>query len=379
MTRRDFLKRASGAAAATVLAAGGSAAWFLNTPQFGRKPSKNRLERIISSPNWKDGAFRNFEPLSFRATPEAKRSSRFKTMWNFLLGDKSAFSPASPIPVKKTDLAKIPLDSPSAVWFGHSSCLLTLGSKRILIDPVFSSYASPLPFINRAFPLEYAYSPDDMPEVDLLVITHDHWDHLDYPTLRALYNKVKRIVAPLGVGEYLEQWGFDPAIITEGDWWEAVDVFPGRLKVTFLPARHFSGRLYRPNQTLWTAYLFEADGLKVFFSGDGGWGSHINEIASRIGHVDFAFLENGQYNPKWPTCHMAPWETARTGAVIGAKYVIPIHNCKFALSEHAWNAPMKDLYAASRDRNYTLLQPMIGEVVALDHPTISRSGWFDPA
>ena len=376
MTRRDFIKGTVGAATIAGAATFGGGVVFLNTAQFGRKPSKERLARLLRSPNWKDGAFRNYEPLSRGGAPAAKRQSRVKVMWKFLFGDKSAMFPEAPVKTVKPDLSALPLEKNAAVWFGHSSVFLVLGGKRILIDPVFSPYASPLPFINRAFPYTGGFSVGDIPEIDILLVSHDHWDHLDYPTLGALLPKVRAVFAPLGVGEYLEQIGFDPAIVREGDWWDSLP--HEGMEITFLPARHFSGRLKRPNQTLWCGFLLEAQGRKVLFSGDGGWGGHFAEIARRCGPVELAFLENGQYNVKWPNCHMAPEETALAGVTLGAKRVWPVHNCKFALSEHAWNAPLLELARCSQRYSYELLTPMVGEPVFWDSPAIPRDtfNWY---
>ena len=378
MTRREFLKRGACAAAVTAGGAVAGGAAFLASPQFGRKPNQARIDRMLASPNFKDGAFRNYEPLSKGGGPQAKKSSRIKTMWKFLFGDKKAQFPPFALPCANTDISSIDINGEAFVWFGHSTIFLTLGSKRILIDPVFGTYASPVPFINRAFPHSRVYTPDDIPEIDLLLISHDHWDHLDYPTLEALRAKVKKVVTPLGVGEYLEQWGYDGHIISEGDWWDVISPFDG-FEITILPARHFSGRLYRPNQTLWCGFSISAAGRTVVFSGDGGWGEHIKDIARRIGWpVDLAFLENGQYNAKWPNCHMHPKETARAAEVFGAKRVMPIHNSKFALSEHIWNAPLMELAEASIAKGYELLTPQIGREVMWSARDMDREGfdWY---
>lgn len=380
MTRRDFIKRffiATGIAGAT--ACGGGIA-YLHTPQFGRKPSQKRLARMLASPNWKDGAFRNYEPLSAarRVLPNVNRSSRVKVMWNFLFGDKKHLMPSRPLEVVKTDFSKISISEDSAVWLGHSSVFLTLGCYRILIDPVFSPYASPAPFINRAFPGEQPCTAADIPHVDLLLVSHDHWDHLDYPTLRAIKDRVGKVATPLGVGEYLEQWGYAEDAIVEGDWWDVAEPLPG-LKLTFLPSRHFSGRLRRPNQTLWAGFLIECGGKKVLFSGDGGFGRHVYDIAKIAAGCDLAFIENGQYNAKWPACHMAPPESLEYALAVKAKAVVPVHNCKFVLSEHMWDEPLKRFSTLAYGRA-PLLTPRIGETLHI--PARNGEGctrWYEEA
>ncbi|SQA99723.1 metal-dependent hydrolase [Cedecea neteri] len=180
------------------------------------------------------------------------------------------------------------------MWLGHSSWFIQLGGKRILIDPVFSHYAAPFAFLNKAFAGDYPWRAEDMPDIDTLVISHDHWDHLDYPTLRALKPKIKQIVTPLGVGAHFEAWGFDPALIHELDWQEKVAIDSG-LTVHALPARHFSGRGLTGNKTLWASYMFVTPQRKVYYSGDTGYGPHFKQIGEQFSDIDLAIMENGQY------------------------------------------------------------------------------------
>jgi L-ascorbate metabolism protein UlaG (beta-lactamase superfamily) len=351
---------------AAVGIAGGAA--FLNTPQFGRKPSKDRLERLIASPNWRDGAFCNLEPLRSPAIP--RRESRLKTWWRFLLADQSELGPKEPLKTDRSGISRWnEVGDDFVSWLGHSSVFMRIGGKNILIDPVFSPYASPVPFINRSFPYEQDWTGEDFPDIDLLAISHDHWDHLDYPTVTALLPKIKKAVCPLGVGEYLEQWGLAPELVSEGDWWDKFDF--GDVSVALTPSRHFSGRFTRRNQTLWCGFVFESGTRRIFFSGDGGWGRHFAEIARRFAPVDIAFIENGQYNVKWPSVHLHPNESALAAKTVGAKVAIPIHNSRFTLSDHAWDEPARRFAEECERIGVNLLRPMMGETVDYSHSIVA--------
>lgn len=215
--------------------------------------------------------------------------------WEFLVAKRENARPAQPLPLVNTDLASLPLGQDAMVWLGHSSWYLQLAGQRILIDPVFSRYAAPFSFINKAFAGDYPWHAEGMPEIDLLIISHDHYDHLDYATIKALMPKVKRVVTPLGVGSHLRYWGMESAIISEADWNQAVPV-SDELTVHVLPARHFSGRGLKRNQTLWASFMFVTPQQKIYYSGDSGYGPHFKAIGEQFGAVDLAIMENGQYD-----------------------------------------------------------------------------------
>lgn len=371
ITRRQFIIGSTALAGTAMV--GGTAA-FLNTPQFGRKPSKERLARLMASPNWSDGTFRNYEPFVSPPPQVGKPKNRLKLWWDFLMADKSDLAPKEPLQTAKTDLKALDPRRNLAVWLGHSSIYMQLDGQRILVDPVFSEYASPVWFINRAFDGSNIYTADDFPEIDILAITHDHWDHLDYPSITALIPKVRRAICPLGVGEYLEQWGMAPDAISEGDWFDSF--FFNGLRISITPSRHFSGRLTRRNQTLWGGFVFAASMQRIFISGDGGYGKHFKNIANAFAPFDFAFMENGQYNVRWPSVHTHPHETAQIADLIRTRFVIPTHNSKFTLSDHTWNAPMSALAALSADHNWKLLTPRIGDVIDFFAPHTFPT-WFE--
>lgn len=343
---------------AAVAVGGGT---YLHLPKFGAKAEGARRERILASPHYMDGEFKNIEPII-----NVKSDGNFlSSMKQLLFPTKGINVPDKDVPTKKTDLKALSKDEDVLIWMGHSSHYLQLGGKKILVDPVFSSYASPVPFLIRAFPGTSIYTVEDMPQqIDVLLISHDHWDHLDYATVMGLKDKIKNVVCPLGVGAHFESWGFAPEIIHEADWYEEI-ALEDMFKIYVLPSRHFSGRLFDRNQTLWGSFAFITPQKKVFYSGDGGYGKHFKEIGKMFGSFDLAIMEDGQYNTSWPMVHMMPEESAQAAIDIGAKLVVPVHAGKFCLSPHYWQEPYERIEKASIDfvNSYRLLTPEIGEAV----------------
>ena len=340
-----------------MLAGGG--VLFTHRPEFGRLPQRERLKRIQASPHYVNGQFQNLVPVQVMS--EDHGENRLVAMAKFLFGDKSELSPKQPMLSRKTNLKALDAAQDAVIWMGHSTFFLQLGGRRILIDPVFSPYASPIFFINKAFPGSNIYTAGDLPDIDVLAISHDHWDHLDYPTVTALKSKVKQIVCPLGIGEYFEAWGFVPQIIHEEDW-DAEIKLAEDFSVHILPSQHFSGRFLTPNPTLWCGFAFVTPARKVYYSGDGGYGEHFKEIGRKFGGFDLMLGENGQYNLAWHAIHMLPEETAKAAMDVGANMLLPAHGGKFALARHPWQEPYRELARVSQGRDYQLLTPEIGEL-----------------
>lgn len=342
----------------------------LQHPAFGRLPSGERLRRIERSSNYRDGAFRNLHP-----TPQiVSRKGFVGTMWEFLFRKDTRLEPSEPIPVVKTDLKELPREADVLVWFGHASCLLQTDGVRVLVDPVLTS-RWPMSWMFRPFPGSDAYAPEDIPAVDILLITHDHWDHLDYHTLRQLKERIGRIVCPLGVGAHLEYWGFDPGRITEMDWDENTTVGDG-FTVHCLPARHFSGRTLVRNRTLWASFLLKTPSRRIFLSGDGGYDTHFARIGERFAPIDLAVLENGQYNADWRYIHVLPEEQARVIRDLNPDRAVSVHHSKYALSRHPWDEPLELLTQTAQRDSLPLLTPRIGEVVFLnDTDRLSATWW----
>lgn len=341
-------------------------------PRFGNLPEGSRLERIKASPNYMDGEFRNLEKTEM----VSEGSGRYSTIWDYLFKKWERRTPNVALPMVKTDLRALDRQRDCIVWLGHSSCYMQLGGKRILIDPVFGENAAPFSFLNKAFEGEYPYTAKDMPDIDYLVISHDHWDHLEYPTLNTLRPRIKAVVCSLGVGAHLERWGFASSTIHEGDWNESLQVEPGFI-IHVLPARHFSGRWLQGNKTLWASFMLEFPGRKVFYSGDGGYGMHFANIGRRFGPVDLAIMENGQYSTSWTDVHMMPEEVVQGAEDIQAKAVLPVHSGRFSVAYHPWDEPFARVAAASQGKSFRLLTPVIGEVVYLDSSEQTFQPWWE--
>ena len=374
MNRRNFIKNTLIGTAGLAAVSGGGIFYYINRPEFGRLPSGGRLEKILASPHYFTDHFECLTPVSVMSEDDSEKENRIVATMKFLFGDKKGLIPSTPIPTDKTNILTLDKNINCAIWMGHSTIYLQLDGRRILLDPVFSSYASPVFFVNRAFEGSNIYAAEDFRAIDILAITHDHWDHLDYPSIMALKPKIKKILCPLGVGEYFEQWGFDTANIIEEDWDSVVD-FGENFQIHILPSQHFSGRLLTQNPTQWCAFAFITQSGKIFCSGDGGYGNHFKDIGNKFGGFDFAFMENGQYNKAWHAIHLLPEETAAASEDIRAKKVIPIHGGKFALARHEWNDPYISLTAASIGKNYKLLTPKIGELIRFDENK-NFSAWF---
>ena len=323
----------------------------LRHPAFGRRMSAERKARIETSPNYRNGMFWNEEP-----TPQFSRSMP-AMLWDFITNPPKDRTPKEPLPAVKTDLRSLPTDRDWLVWFGHSSYLFCLNGKRYLVDPLLKM-EFPASVMMKPFKGTDLYTPEDMPDIDVLIITHEHWDHLDYATLRDLRPKVHRVVCPLGVGEYLEYWKYEKSIISELDWYEKVN------GITCLPTRHFSNRLLGGrNQTLWAAFLVEDGGRKVYVGGDGGYDGRFGRVREQFGQVDLALLENGQYNNDWPLIHSTP--EGLEGAIrdLNAKAVFTVHHDKFALAKHPWYEPDSVAHSIAERNAVNLLDQPIGTII----------------
>ncbi|MDR1345346.1 MAG: MBL fold metallo-hydrolase [Bacteroidales bacterium] len=349
-----------------LLVAGGFA--YTHLPKFGSTPKGERLKRIHNSPNYRDGRFQNIN-----STPQITENT-----WNAIFQSSSKQrKPKNKIPAVKTELTELNPQENLLVWFGHSSCYFQVGGKRFLVDPVLSRAASPVPFVNTAFAGTDLYNPSDIPDIDYLIITHDHWDHLDYPTVKELKPRIGKVICPIGVGEHFARWNFDESSIIEMDWEDTAALDSG-FEIYCFPARHFSGRGFKPRQSLWASFLLKAGTFTIFMGGDGGYDTHFASIGNRFGSIDLALLENGQYNKAWKYIHMMPEETLQAGRDLNAKNVIPIHNSKFALSRHSWDEPMQRITAANmkHPNPLRLLTPSIGEIVFLNDTTQKFGQWW---
>ena len=327
------------------------------------------MERIAESPNYRNGSFQNLSPTPVMA----ENASFFKMMRDFLNKPKDT-TPPGPIPSVRNNLKSVHSDAPVITWFGHSSYLIQLEGKNILVDPVFSGNASPFSFSIKAFAGSNVYRTEDMPDIDLLLLTHDHYDHMDYKTLLQLLPRTSLVYTSLGVGSHLAYWGLDESRILEFDWWERKNV--DDLRITATPGRHFSGRSLARGKTLWSSFVLEANGYRIFIGGDSGYDSHFKTIGETFGPFDIALLESGQYNPAWAHIHMMPEDTVQASLDLKAKVLLPVHWAKFSLALHAWNEPVKRVLAKASETSVQVTTPKIGEpvILGISHPD---SKWWE--
>jgi L-ascorbate metabolism protein UlaG (beta-lactamase superfamily) len=343
---------------------------LMRQPQFGELSTGAELEKIKNSSNFREDRFQNIN-----YTPDLKEGvGYFTVMRKFFFGKSKRSRPLTALPSVKTDLHKLDADKNVLVWFGHSSYFIQVDGKKILVDPVFSGNASPVTFTTKSFKGSDIYTTDDIPVIDYLFITHDHWDHLDYRTILKLKPKIKKIITGLGVAAHLERWKFDKDIIIEKDWNEEIIVDAGFI-VNTAPGRHFSGRTFKRNQSLWMSFVLTTPTTKIFIGGDSGYDTHFKTIGEKFGPFDVAFLECGQYNEYWQYIHMMPEEVVQAAQDLHAKKFIPVHWAKFSLSLHAWDEPIIRVTEESKRKNLSIITPMIGEEVDFKSNNFSREWW----
>jgi len=344
--------------------------YYFVHPMFGGSFKGTRLERMKQSPNFRNGVFHNLE-----VTPSLKSDVNVVSlMWDFLFNKKPGLKPLDVLPALKCDLKNLPSQD-LLIWFGHSSYLLKIDGKLLLVDPVFSENASPVPGSNKAFKIAVDYTVADFPKIDYLFISHDHYDHLDYETIIRLREKVGQVICGLGVGAHFESWGYKTEQIVEGDWYDQVNLVPD-FQVTFTPARHFSGRRITRNNTLWTSFVLKTSKYNLFLGGDSGYGKHFKTIGERFGPFDLAILENGQYNDAWHYIHSLPEEWGLETKDLQAKVTMPVHSSKFALAMHGWKEPMEKFYETAQKEHSKLITPKIGELVSLNKLDTIYSPWW---
>jgi L-ascorbate metabolism protein UlaG (beta-lactamase superfamily) len=321
-----------------------------------------------ASDHYQHGRFHNLIPT----TTLSKDRSMLSVLMDRFRRTKAAI-PDKAIPSVKTSLKELPPDQPMVVWFGHSSYLVSYRNVRILVDPVFSGHASPLPGMIKAFKGSNVYQVNDLPEIDYLVITHNHYDHLDRKTVASLLPKTKKICTSLGAGKYLPL-GHSDIPVMELDWWETEALQDG-VTLTACPARHFSGRGLVQNESLWSSFALQLFDQRIFIGGDSGYGPHFKAIGDKFGPFDLALLECGQYNLAWHDIHLLPEETAQAAMDLGAKVLMPVHWGKFALANHEWNEPVRRLLVKAGELKLKLTTPMIGEPVSIGKSYPSSHWW----
>ncbi len=344
------------------------ALWVLNLPVFGQLPSGDRKQKIKNLPNYSEGEIKNLV-----LTPaKSDDVSYVQLMARIIKGNKNSF-PKNRLPNARPDFSTSA--SLKITWFGHSSYLIQVDGKNILVDPVFSERTSPFQFLGtKSFDGTAFIEPDDFPAIDLLIISHDHYDHLDYASILKFKEKTSHFLTSLGVGAHLERWGIASNQITELSWGESTSPMEG-FSFTATTARHFSGRGFKRNQTLWSSFVMQSATNKIFIGGDSGPGNHFKDIGEKYGPFDLSIIECGQYNAMWPHIHMFPEEVVQAAIELKSSVLMPVHWGKFRLALHDWDEPIKRVVAKSEDLNVKLATPMLGQTFYLKESLPTKAWW----
>ena len=346
--------------------------WILNLPVFGKHPGGKRLERLKKLPNYKNGQIENLSP-----TPNLPDNVTYLDIIGKMIKGNDKASPTKPIPHGMPDFTKS--EELKITWFGHSSYLLQVDGVNILVDPVFSERTSPFQWLgSKQFLGTNFIKPEELPDLDVIIITHDHYDHLDYNTILKLKNKTKEFVTSLGVGEHLETWGIEANKITELIWDQNMTTKNGT-SITATPARHFSGRGFTRNKSLWSSFVLKTKNNSIYVGGDSGYDTHFKKIGETYGPFDVAILECGQYNLMWPLIHMMPEQVAQASIDLKAKKLLPVHWAKFKLALHDWDEPIKRLVESTEKQNINILTPIRGQTFKLDDGTTAKKWWLEIA
>jgi len=347
---------------------------FINlSPEFGGTPTNEQKLIYSKSQNYKEGKFVNKKNINLSMSMRDIGKSMigyFKPLANTV--------PNSNVSVEKIDSMNIVnhKNSTRLIWFGHSSFLIQINNKTILIDPMFGKVPAPHPSLGTPrFSKELPIEVEQLPHIDAVLISHDHYDHLDYGSIQKLKEKVNIFYTPLGVGAHLQKWGIEKNRIIEMDWWQEATFED--LVFVCTPAQHFSGRgLTDRAHTLWSSWILQSATENIFFSGDSGYGPHFKEIGNKYGPFDLAMMECGQYNEMWSEIHMFPEQTAQAGQDVKAKKIMPIHWGAFKLGMHPWKEPIERVSKAAKELNIPLITPKIGASITLNTTSKAHTQWW---
>jgi L-ascorbate metabolism protein UlaG (beta-lactamase superfamily) len=341
-------------------------------PALGGNPSKKQKEQYSRLDNYVEGTFTNLEPTKLQMS-----AADFFSMLKENFSGAKDRNPESQIPVSEIDWNKINGEEDHLSWFGHSAFLVSIDNKKLLVDPMLGPVASPVSFVgSKRYSEDLLHLIDKMPPIDAVFITHDHYDHLDYPSIKKLKDKVHHFFLPLGVGAHLIDWGVKKEKITELDWWDEQE-FLG-LTVVFTPSKHFSGRgPANRNSTLWGGWAILSEKTRFYTSGDGGYGAHFKEIGKKYGPFDLTLMEGAQYDRRWSWVHMTPEQSVQAHLDVNGKKMMLIHWGAFTLAYHGWTEPIERALKASEKSGVNMITPKIGETIPFDgeFSTPSSSWW----
>lgn len=356
--------------------AGGAVAalvgYIMANPTFGKRVTRAQKKQFDELPHFKDGKFRNTPPIVSPGGFETLQS----LAKDYLVG-KADLHPANPMPSVKYERHS-GVESPHVTWLGHSCFLLEWKDKVILVDPMLGKVPLPFQIKDMRYPVEEAFDLEQLPEIDIVVYSHDHYDHLDYDTLQQIKDRVRKFFVPLGVGKRLEGWGVPEHRIFEVDWWQSIE--EEGIRFTAAPSRHFSGRLgIDYAETLWCSWIFEWDDTRIFYSGDSGYGKHFEEIGRRYGPFDLVLMECGQYDERWPGVHMHPDESMQAFLDSNGSHLMPVHWGAFTLAFHKWDDPPEEMMRLGKEHDVHVVVPKIGETLDVsklnDYQTTT---WWKP-
>lgn len=349
-----------------VILAAGAGAFLYFWPSFGRAPSAGQQSAYAQRTEaFYDGVFHTPEAFQLLVDVEDRKGEA-----------QAELKPQGEIPVNMlTEIPEADIETLSFTWFGHSTFMLQMHGMNIFVDPILSDFSSPVGFVGAKRMAKVPMTADALPEIDLILISHDHYDHLDYQTIKDIDHKVKNYCVPLGVENHLERWGVAPEKIHTMAWWEDVDI--NGLRISSTPGQHYSGRLpWNSNQTLWSGYFLQDDNHKIYYTGDTGYGEFFGEIRERYGAPDLMISEDGQYDPQWPDCYMSPREVLTAAGDMGADWLIPVHWAGFALSRHDWDNPAVQLTALASGTDMNVSTPRIGEIVDFNEIDDYQEAWW---
>ena len=347
----------------------GFSLWLIARPAMGGQLDDARVSRYERSPQWRDGRFRN---------RRARVDGPFgKMLSEFVFGGSEYRSPTTPVPRaarSAKDYDTPPASGLRVTWLGHSTTLLEIDGQRVLVDPTWGPRASPFTFAGppRFYPPPLSLA--DLPSVDVVLISHDHYDHLDMFTVRALAARGDRFVVPLGIGAHLEAWGVAPSRITELDWWSGIEI--GRLTLTATPARHFSGRgITGQDRTLWAGWSIRGPQHRVYYSGDTALDDTVVEIGNRLGPFDLTMIEIGEYDALWADVHLGPEQAVRAHQLVRGDVMLPVHWAGFDLALHGWTEPIERAVVAANAASVRLATPQPGELLEPATMGAQRRWW----